>query len=332
MNNQLRELFWKQLGEISLSEFPELIQWVAQNSPKQFYRYRTVNDYSLYDLKNNHLGFSRVKHFDDPLDAFIRIDYQKFLDKMSVFESISVEPRKRLAELLHVDESLLANIQSKGQLIKAYQTDSFKAFVDKRKQSIRENMCMACFTETYDNENLWLKYADNHKGFCLEYDFLDRDSNACDGCNGLTKCAAYGKMMCAYPVYYSENPFDTTEIFVNQVIESSVAILEAIGEREAAMILKENATRDSELFLYQMSLVKDRRHMFDEEWRLIYPAKSNEDYPYVCVKPLSVTLGLCMDKMEEATVIEATKTAGMRKLYKMFIGENNRLQRKEMAF
>lgn len=331
MNNQLREQFWKRLGEISLSDFPELVQWTAQNSPKQFYRYRKVSHYSLDDLKNNHLGFSRVKHFDDPFDAFIRIDYQKFIERMSTFDSIRVEPRRRLAELLHVDHSVLHIFQERSQLTEAYKTDSFKAFVDKYKQSIRDNLCMACFTETCDNENLWLKYADSHKGFCLEYDFTDPISYVCDGCSVSTKCSAYGKTMCAYPVYYSDEPYDATNTFVKDVKESTACILEVIGEKEAATRLKTEGTKDSQLSLYQMSLVKDRRHMFDEEWRLFYPSKTDEDYPYVCVRPQSITLGLRMGKKDEADVIEAGNVAGIKRFYRMEIGMDNRFTRKVIS-
>lgn len=301
---------------------------VWQNSPKQFYRYRKVSDYSLNDLKNNHLGFSRVKHFDDPLDAFIRIDYQKFNEKMKAFDDIIVEPRKRLSELLHVNKSLLIGIQSKSQFTSAYQTDSFKAFVDKRKQFIRENLCMACFTEIFNNENMWLKYADSHKGFCLEYDFADPDLCTCDGCTGVKKCSAYGKSIRAFPVYYSESPFDVTDIFLNHVIESSAGILKAIGEIEAARRLEANVTRDSSLSIYQMILVKDKCHMFDEEWRVIYPDKAADDYPYVCVKPKSITLGLRMEEKDEKAVIAAAKAAGLNQFYKMVIGEDNTLKRR----
>ena len=332
MDNLLREQFWKQLGEISLTEFPALVQWAAQNSPKQFYRYRKVSGYSLGDLKNNHLGFSRAKHFDDPFDAFIRIDYQKFIEKMKEFDDIKVEPRKRLSEILNVDESLLQIFQKTSRLTEAYQTDSFKSFIEnKYKQSIRDNMCMACFTETFVNENMWLKYADSHKGFCLEYDFVDPKSYICDGCKRKTGCTVYGKTMIAYPVFYSETPFDTTDIFTNRVMESSSCILEAIGEKEAAARFGKNVTKDSVFSLYRMSLIKDICHEHDEEWRLIYPSKTDSDFPYVCVKPKSITLGLRMEKKDETDVIEAGKAAGVKRFYRMEIGTDNRLTRKAIS-
>ena len=247
---------------------------------------------------------------------------------MKAFDDIRVEPRKRLSEILNVDESLLQIFLKTSQLTDAYQTDSFKSFIEnKYKQSIRDNLCMACSTEKYINENMWLKYADSHKGYCLEYDFADPKSYICAGCKRKTGCMIYGKTMIAYPVFYSEEAFDTTDIFASRVMESSACILEALGEKDAATRLRANTTKDSFFSLYQMSLIKDIWHEHDEEWRLIYPSKTDSDFPYVCVKPKSITLGLRMEQKEETDVIEAGKVAGVGQLYKMIIGEDNRLKR-----
>ncbi|RZJ76751.1 MAG: DUF2971 domain-containing protein [Flavobacterium sp.] len=37
------------------------------------------------------------------------------------------------------------------------------------------NLRVSCFTENHDSLLMWAHYADQHKGFCLEYDFLDED-------------------------------------------------------------------------------------------------------------------------------------------------------------
>ena len=51
--------------------------------------------------------------------------------------------------------------------------------------------------------------------------------------------------MFSYPVFYSETPFDTTDIFTNRVMESSSCVLEAIGgvvEKEDEEDLYENTS------------------------------------------------------------------------------------------
>lgn len=330
MTNEQRKQFWKRLGEIQLYDFPELVQWAMQYNPKHFYRYRSVSEYTLSDLKNNYLGFSRAKYFDDPFDAFIRIDYQKFIEKMKAFDNINVEPRRRVAELFDVDQEKLFFVRGSTRLTKAYQTESFKAFVEKRKETIRNYLCMACLTERYDNENMWLKYADSHKGFCLEYDFSDPRYFINESCNPQEKCPISGKPIVPYPVYYAEEPFDATDIFINEVVESSAGILNTIGESDVARRLVVNATRTSPLSLYQISLVKDQCHMYDEEWRLIFPGRTEIDYPHVCLKPVSIILGLRMDTERENTVLEAAKSAGVGQFFKMAISEDNKLKRKQI--
>ena len=77
-----------------------------------------------------------------------------------------------------------------------------------------------------------------------------------------------------------------------------------------------------------MSLIKNLCHEHDEEWRLIYPSKTDSDFPYVCVKPKSITLGLRMEQKNESAVIEAGKAAGVEQFYKMDIDTDNMLERK----
>ena len=133
-----------------------------------------------------------------------------------------------------------------------------------------------------------------------------------------------------YPVYYAEEPFDATDIFINEVVESSAGILNTIGESDVARRLVVNATRTSPLSLYQISLVKDQCHMYDEEWRLIFPGRTEIDYPHVCLKPVSIILGLRMDTERENTVLEAAKSAGVGQFFKMAISEDNKLKRKQI--
>ena len=78
------------------------------------------------------------------------------------------------------------------------------------RDEIKKDVWSVCFSENGFNEALWLKYADQHKGFALIYD-LEKSENLlcgkqskCQDC-GITK---YGTPL--YPMYYSDTPHDAT--------------------------------------------------------------------------------------------------------------------------
>ncbi len=95
---------------------------------------------------------------------------------------------KKFSKIKSYNDEKIKN--STGQLI-----ESLKAIRD----NIRKNLWSICFTENYNNETLWLKYANNHKGIVLEYD-SDIFKRACED------DVPYHISM--YPVVYSEDSYD----------------------------------------------------------------------------------------------------------------------------
>jgi hypothetical protein len=185
-------------------------------------------------------------------------------------------------------------------------------------------MCIACFSETYDNENLWLKYSDSHKGFCVEYGFIKPDL-LCHDCK--KTCEVYGKSISISPVYYSQKPYDATEYFTNELINSSAGLLSALGEKEAAKRMQLDSKANRLLSLLQMSLIKKKCHEYDAEWRMAYPTPSETDFPYICIKPSSITIGLKTDKEDEKIIVNAGRSGGVKSFYRMIISKDDKFIR-----
>lgn len=324
MDNLQREKIWNELGKIDLLELPALIQQIGKYCPRTFFRYRRINKYAIIDLFENHLSFSRASVFDDPFDAYIHIDYAKVLQSLEMYKDIVVEPRRRMKEIFGISDEEASKFLEVSKIVSAYSTESFQKFVIQYKQSIRHKMCIACFSETYDNENLWLKYSDSHKGFCVEYEFIKSDL-LCHDCNKV--CEAYGKRISVLPVYYSQKPYDSTEYFTNEVINSSAGLLSSLGEIEAAKRMYIDSKSNRLLSLLQMSLIKNKCHEYDAEWRMLYPIPSKTDFPYICIKPSSITIGMKTDKEDEKIILNAGKSGGVKRFYRMTISRDDKFIR-----
>ncbi|MDE6685879.1 MAG: hypothetical protein K2K17_01020, partial [Lachnospiraceae bacterium] len=79
-----------------------------------------------------------------------------------------------------------------------------KEFWRNIRNEIRKDTWSVCFSEDGLNENLWLKYANQHKGFAVSYD-LENEENL--RCGKQAKCADCGIHMAGtslYPIYYSD--------------------------------------------------------------------------------------------------------------------------------
>lgn len=67
-------------------------------------------------------------------------------------------------------------------------------------QSIQANEFSICFTEEALNETLWLKYAENHHGFVMEYDLKTSKIDFGENYQIYNKTNITSSL---YPIYYS---------------------------------------------------------------------------------------------------------------------------------
>ena len=187
------------------------------------------------------------------------------------------------------------------------------------RDEIKKDVWSVCFSENGFNEALWLKYADQHKGFVLMYDLENSENLLCgkqEKCKdcGITK---YGTPL--YPMYYSDTPYDATNF-------AKLVILRKVGEITGSEIPPElyqgmvNGVWEKE----RITLIKKECHKYDEEWRMIFGCNIN---PPVMMEwiPSGIILGLRMDKAEENLVISMAREAGVKNIYKSFIDARNEL-------
>ena len=164
MNKDERTIFWNALLEARNLKDIEKV-YATIKLPKFVYRYRAVNEYSLSALGKNELFFSTSNYYDDPFDTYFHINWDM--------------PKKMATALNNgtVPEPMFSgNEYLRSQVAKAKGTDLTGAtenvigYLKEIRNDMRKNTWSICFSESFDNENLWLKYADRHKGFVMEYE------------------------------------------------------------------------------------------------------------------------------------------------------------------
>lgn len=175
------------------------------------------------------------------------------------------------------------------------------------------------FSENGFNEVLWLKYADQHRGFVQIYDLENNDNFLCGKQEKCANCGIKNYGTPLYPIYYSDTPYDATKF-------AKFVMLRKIVETTATQIPPElYAGMGSALWEQERTtLIKKECHKYDEEWRMITGCIMK---PPVMMEwiPSGIILGLRMGVAEENLVVSMAKEAGIKNIYKSYINAQNKL-------
>jgi len=119
-----------------------------------FYKYKSINDFTLDSLKNKYFYYSRQEQLDDPFDMYTPVD--------------TLKSNEEIKEYFKRDPETAA----------LYTIDSFKRkqaaseFDENYHQKILEVTQMfhvLSLTPINDNDTMWALYADNYKGIAIGY-------------------------------------------------------------------------------------------------------------------------------------------------------------------
>lgn len=152
---------------------------MSEKIPLKLYKYQslTASSYTLENLQNRHIWFSKPEYLNDPFDCAIpfllkNIENEKdwedgYKGLLSRFQKdFSAEKATRATKLAR--EKFITNGKV-NQLFRDHLTEVTNKNIEENRNSIRE-FGVACFSEDFDNILIWSHYADGHKGVCLEFD------------------------------------------------------------------------------------------------------------------------------------------------------------------
>lgn len=156
------------------------------------------------------------------------------------------------------------------------------------------------------NEVLWLKYADQHRGFVQIYDLENEDNFLCGKQEKCSKLRNQELRNAVYPIYYSDTPYDATKF-------AKFVMLRKIAETAKTQIPQELYVEMGNVLWEQerTTLIKKECHKYDEEWRMITGCIMK---PPVMMEwiPNGIILGLRMGAAEENLVVSMAKEAGTK--------------------
>lgn len=119
---------------------------LAVETPKSLFKYRAGEQRDIDALKENKVWIGRASFLDDDEDARFRV---KNVDAVcSVIDIMAAQDEKFKNPKYKRDVSTIAETSKKDSLV-------------------------CSFSETAENKYMWEKYANEYKGFCVEYDFIE---------------------------------------------------------------------------------------------------------------------------------------------------------------
>jgi hypothetical protein len=126
------------------------------------YKYHEINQFAYDIIINSELNFKNPFMFNDPFDCNLTIDANNTPEQIKHYYQIA--NWKKSAE----------NDPEIQQLIATNFTDqvAFKRKINSISKQVISKLGLSCFTQTKDNLLMWAHYTKDHKGMCLEFDYL----------------------------------------------------------------------------------------------------------------------------------------------------------------
>lgn len=332
MNNNQRKVFWDKLcslpGTNALEEAKDLFATIEY--PKHIVRYRSVSTQSINAMQNNQLFFSKPACYDDPFDTFLHIDFEMIRRQLrntaDQKETILTFLEKQCREWGILTDEIRAKIQRVSDTPNETILDSFVHWMKGNIQPlVRHASRSICFAENELSEVMWMKYADQHGGFCLVFDLQDLQNMQCGKYDDCKSCDNYQNGFPLYPVYYSEERYDATEYALQLYVLASPA---PVPEKFRAASL--NSFKPLTWESTKVSLIKSKCHEYDQEWRILSCSRQLEPKPLRWI-PSGVVLGLRMSANDASIVIDAAKKAGIRHIYQAYIDDTGKLSKQEVS-
>lgn len=322
MTAEDKKKFWDTLCELKGEDTDKerLLQTIKY--PHFLYRYRPISIRSLAALSENKMYFSSANYYDDPFDTFLRLDEKKIKREIQIAlegAKDNKETIKRLSVLLgKLDIKLPENIEE--NMIE-HINDSVKMILRDVRNEFRKEMFSVCFCDSWSNESLWIKYADQHKGYAIIYDLTDGDKLICGTQEKCANCRFAHNPFAIYPVYYSDEKYDATE-YARDRLAFRILLNANSGKEEELIRMLPPHYWEKE----RISLIKKKCHEYDSEWRAIWGDQFEPpEKVYAIWKPYGIILGLNMTEEGKALVLSAADTAGIKNIFQLEISNEDDL-------
>ena len=324
----------------------KLLEGKSDHLPKSLFKFYSPTSDNIMDIKKQRLWLSHPITFNDPFDCHTGYDvnsYEKHTLLKDIKELGCVDVKNsqdgftndefdrlsrsttsyeynwynsKIEEYDRVRRELLANKSKDFNRIIYDLTNKSRNEVKAKIEELRNvNIRVACFSalDRLKNFNdiiqIWSHYADNHKGFCVEYDISPLKESICFSLENYEYHKNQSKYMeeriktlilgGLFPVIYTANRVNIPKTKLNKIK------FDKINEPQ------HNSDIDS--ILYKTFIVKSAKWNYEKEWRLILDGDVCNYYdnkiPFPYIK--RVFLGCMMNTQTIDTMIEIVEELGV---------------------
>jgi len=327
---------WKdELIEILFSNDPskinakKAINLKYENTPSSLYRYRSFNRHSLDLLKTDKIKLSRPTDFNDPFDCGLKMaakdlpeDYIKEFVVPYTFNDLKQNygiSNKNYGKLIRsknivhdlakfIVKTKMPNISLKerNKIIEEEKKSFIEGFLDPK---FKEKIHVACFSETYESNLMWSHYANDHKGFCVEYNFKELGIE-----DPVTRFI--------FPVLYQKNIFDLKNYLPDSNKEFDNVLrsyMDNIKEEDILNGIKLPRSVDkrfNNMLVFYNALIKSEDWKYEKEWRYVFTVDTTEKKYLFIPKPKAIYLGAKISKKNFEEILKIVKDRNIN-VYKM---------------
>lgn len=136
----------------------------TMSNPRNLYRYRRSQDYSIEALIMNDFYLSTPESFNDPYD--VSFYFQPEVVKQYIQKRLSKNKLDRLVRVFNIGQGDKSSIVD----------DFYDLLMNRLIFEIKNNFLIACLSTECNDEVMWAHYSDNGKGFVLEYEYCDLEN------------------------------------------------------------------------------------------------------------------------------------------------------------
>jgi hypothetical protein len=287
--------------EVGSVRIEEAISIKYQNRPKGVFKYRFNDRRSRQNLRHDLVWVCSPSSYNDPYDSSITVEPDTLmkpviqgLEKDLISRKLGSKGNaEQIDRILNAGSPVLALqklIMTEFDQVSRKDRKQFcerleaqigaweEIFKKKLSVSHRDSLKVCSFSETQYSIIMWSHYADQHRGFCIEYET-----------ESLLPEHLFLRML--YPVVYSKKLFDGTKYY------------------RAAL---ENMQEFNILFPTLAALHKSPEWKYEKEWRLVIPANMiKAASPWHVPTPKRLYLGSRMTDRNKQQLLRICKKKGI---------------------
>lgn len=131
-----------------------------------YYRYRTINQFSIDIITKNELYFASPREFNDPFEFEFLMKHDAHIDKIKKFLEESKLYDFKTEFKKAGDEKVRKFLEGDmGSTVAAQLREEFR-------NEFLDQSGILCLADSPTNISMWAHYGDNHRGICFEFNFM----------------------------------------------------------------------------------------------------------------------------------------------------------------